>query len=164
MTTAYLATPIDLHEHRETIEGLRREWTDTAIKMGFSAVYDPSKAWTLDIKAKPSESLQQVNLAALQACTALIAILPEGVPTLGVPLEIHMATSLGKPTLVVTDAKPSWTLAWFARGGSLFHQDDLEGFVHAVAKSVPPTPEEAEWDRRTQDWVARNERRREMER
>lgn len=164
MTTAYLATPIDLHGHREAIEGLRKEWTDTAIEMGFSAVYDPSKAWTLDIEAKPSESLQQVNLAALQACTALIAILPEGVPTLGVPLEIHMATSLGKPTLVVTDAKPSWTLAWFARGGSLYTRDDLEGFVVHVAKSVPPTPEEAEWDQRTQDWVARNERRKEMKR
>ena len=164
MTTAYLATPIDLHEHRETIEGLRDEWTRTAHEMGFSAVYDPSRAWDVKPDATPSESLQQVNLAALQACTALIAILPQGVPTLGVPLEIHMATSLGKPTLVVTDAKPSWTLAWLARGGSLYMQDDLEGFVSHVAKSVPPTPEEAEWDKRTQDWHARNERRKEIQR
>lgn len=160
MTTAYLATPIDLHTDSE-VPNLRKEWTRIAHEMGFAAVYDPASAWDIGPEATPTDSLQQVNLAALQACDALIAILPSGVPTLGVPLEIHMATSMGKPTLVVGVDKPSWTLAWFARSGSLFFENDLGGFVQAVAGGLPDEP--SEWDERLQAWKAKKDTKKEME-
>lgn len=162
MTAVYLASPIDLH-NSEKVAGLRTDWTETAFEMGFSSVFDPSQAWSISSVAGPHESLQRVNLAALQASDALIAILPSGIPTLGVPLEIHMATSLGKPTLVVTDAaETSWTLSWLGRGGALFYQDDLQGFVRTVAESLLSTPEEAKWDARMQDWAAKNRAKKEM--
>lgn len=155
MTTAYLASPIDLHGDPTLIEDLRRDWVQTLYEMGFSAVFNPASAWGINPAADPDPGLQQMNLAALDAATALVAILPTGVPTLGVPLEIHQATSRGKPTLVVGPTQASWTLAWFARGGTLFFEDDLEGFAHAVAERVPATREEREWDERTQQWLER---------
>ena len=156
MTTAYLATPIDLHAN-PNIPVVRDEIRSQLFQMGFSAVFDPSSAWAVNPNAHPNQGLQAVNLAALQASTALVAYLPPGVPTLGVPLEIHIATSMGKPTLIVGGSESSWTLAWFARTDCLFRDDELEGFVAAVAGAQPrprdPDDERlgrahAEWERK----------------
>lgn len=132
MTTAYLASPIDLHSMPDMVER-RAEIRDLAFEMGFSAVFDPSSAWTLHTNSKPNPGLQEVNIAALRAATALVAWIPPGVPTLGVPLEIQVATEMGKPTLVMGPDRASWTLAYLARSGTLFYENDLEGFVAMVA-------------------------------
>lgn len=147
MTTAYLATPIDLHRDRAVAE-TRDTIRDELFEMGFSAVFDPSTAWTISAAAEPSPGLQQVNLAALGAADALVAYLPEGVPTLGVPLEIHYASQMGKPVLIYTgQASRSWTLAWFGRGGNVYYRDDLERFVAAVAGAADSGDEQAKRDR-----------------
>lgn len=132
MTTAYLASPIDLHSVPD-MHQRRAEFRDLVFEMGFSAVYDPSTAWTLSPTAEPSPNLQEVNIAALRAAAALVAWIPPGVPTLGVPLEIQVATDMGKPTLVAGPDRSSWTLAYLARSGTLFFENDLEGFVAMVA-------------------------------
>ena len=162
MTTAYLATPIDLHRESGVAE-MRETIRDELFEMGFSAVFDPSSAWTIHTNSKPNPGLQQVNLAALGAADALIAYLPEGVPTLGVPLEIHYASQMGKPVLIYTDMpQSSWTLAWFGRGGNVYYRDELERFVQAVARAtgqggeVDPT-EQAKRDRALLREQARSE-------
>lgn len=147
MTTAYLATPIDLHRDSGVAE-MRETIRDELFEMGFSAVFDPSSAWTLHTNSKPNPGLQQVNLAALGAADALVAYLPDGVPTLGVPLEIHYASQMGKPVLIYTgQARRSWTLAWFGRGGNVYYRDDLERFVAAVAGAADSGDEQDKRDR-----------------
>jgi dUTP pyrophosphatase len=48
-------------------------------------------------------AVQRINEAALDTSDALVAWLPGGVPTLGVPAEIESALSQGLPTLILTD-------------------------------------------------------------
>lgn len=131
MSVAYLASPIDF---ADDIETKRRAAANLAAEMGFAAVFDPSRAWRIGDGAEPSASLQRVNLQALLAADALLAVLPAGTPSLGVPLEIHHAIQASIPTLIVEQQdRPSWTLAYFARTGLLFRMHELDQFVAAVA-------------------------------
>jgi nucleoside 2-deoxyribosyltransferase len=104
----YLASPID--------QGRTDRYRSRA-KEGLGsrgcAVYDPAGGWTVPKVGRPSPRLQKANMAALANCDGLLAILDPGVLTIGVTLEIHLATTLGIPTEVWgPDLHPSWSLAY----------------------------------------------------
>jgi dUTP pyrophosphatase len=66
--------------------------------------YLPGSAFGLTAKGLPSamDQIDLVNNSALEHCTALLAWLPPGVPTLGVPSEIECALHRGMPTVILT--------------------------------------------------------------
>lgn len=104
----YFAHPVDFADTRTVVNEIARQ-----IKNAELALYDPELAWTLPQSAEPVATLTNVNRAVLSQCDAVIAYLPSGTRTVGVPREIEQAVAEGKPLLIVSDAdtfRHSWAL------------------------------------------------------
>lgn len=108
----YLAYAIDQHtnssEHLADLEYLMLVLTSRA---DVSWVFDPGHAFTVGALAEPEPGLREINQFALRSADLVVAYLPAGVPSVGVPMEIDLAASLGKRVLIVTSAK-SWMLQY----------------------------------------------------
>ena len=77
---------------------------------GIGWIYDPKEAFRVG-KGERSPGLMEINDAALSRADLVVAWLPAGVPTIGVPIEIDRALRSFKPTIVITDA-PSWAVQY----------------------------------------------------
>ena len=104
----YLASPID--------QGRTDEYRSRA-KEGLgsrgAAIYDPAAGWTVPKIGRPSPRLQKANMAALAQCDGVLAILDPGILTVGVILEIHLATTIGIPVEIWgPELYTSWSLAY----------------------------------------------------
>lgn len=93
---AYLASPIDLATGVEDDRLAARSALD---KAGF-AVYDPSAPYSGRVMANAA-AVMHINGAALERADALLALLPEGAASVGVPMEIRDAVGADKPVAVV---------------------------------------------------------------
>lgn len=93
--SVYLASPID--QAGDKPKSYRFEAHAYLAVKGLT-VYDPAWAW--DTKDPSVRGIDRVNAAALDACDGLLALLPDGVPTIGVPIEITTMMTLGKPCVV----------------------------------------------------------------
>ena len=106
----YLAYAIDQHvntdKHLSDLEQLQMNLTSRG---DVSWVFNPGAAFTVGQDAQPEPGLREINQFALRSCDALVAYLPAGVASVGVPMEIDLAASLGKRVVVISDAK-SWML------------------------------------------------------
>lgn len=104
----YLAHPID----RCSGPNL---WVGEAIlllrKRGW-VIYDPARAWQVPFERDPDGGLQEINRTVLRGCDAVLALLPDGMASFGVPAECEYARSLGMPVAVV-GAAGSWAMASF---------------------------------------------------
>ena len=108
----YWAEPID--QSAEPTD--RDEYVKYATSLGWS-VFRPSTAFVAcEI---PDPSVEQANRAVLAGACALLAWLPSGVPSVGVPAEIETALELGLPVGIVTDNRRSWAVAGFAGRGAV---------------------------------------------
>lgn len=109
----YLAYPIDQAGGGDWMEhsgmGLVRAWFH---ERGIG-VYDPGAAWTVGAQQTPDRRVQSVNNLALGRADAVVAFLPPGVPTIGVPIEIQKAAQSGIPVLIIGGGD-SWALAGYA--------------------------------------------------
>ncbi|WIC89823.1 nucleoside deoxyribosyltransferase [Gordonia phage Sapo] len=83
-----------------------------------AVVFDPKKAWQVFSEPAPDGTLQRANLKVLEHCSHLVAVLPYGVPTLGVPVEVQYALDLRKRVLVLTDHSRSWVAAKWREDGA----------------------------------------------
>jgi dUTP pyrophosphatase len=94
----YLAEPVDQAPDRSrlAVEAAGLLWG-----AGWS-VYQPRQAWAGG--RLPEPRIQQLNQHALDETDLVVAILPTGVPTIGVPLEIMYATARDAPAIVHTPA------------------------------------------------------------
>lgn len=103
----YLAYPIDqrgttasLAYMFDQIEGMKKalvserlaEWT-----------FDPGDAFLVGGNPQ-SDSLARVNRAALNSADLVVAFLPSGVPSVGVPMEIDRARAQGKHVIVFAES------------------------------------------------------------
>lgn len=86
------------------------------------SVWDTPEDWTL---YRPSRAfsgwapqLDATNRAVMSTIDGIIAFLPKGVPTIGVPAEIEHALAHGIPTAIVTDITSSVTIHGFAARGA----------------------------------------------
>lgn len=70
-----------------------------------SWVFDPGDAFRVNPRQGIDPGLATINRAALNNADAVVAFLPAGVPSIGVPIEIDRARAQGKPTLVFTDTE-----------------------------------------------------------
>lgn len=106
----YLAHPIDSAEDADLQLGEVAEWLLTAGHV----VFDPGAAWAVPGGAVPEPGLQAINMAALRGAHAVVALMPEGVPTIGTVIEVVEALNTGQKCLIVTDHAHSWALAWLS--------------------------------------------------
>lgn len=105
----YLAYPIDAAGGEESFLDLVRYATCELVDRG-ATVYDPGDAFTVGVESEMTGGLERINRAALLESDRVLAFLPVGVPTIGVPIEIDRAIGAGKPVGVITDQR-SWMLA-----------------------------------------------------
>jgi dUTP pyrophosphatase len=84
----------------------------------------PAPPWDATITAK----VDSINRNAVWEADAVIAVLPPGVPTLGVPAEIEHALTLNRPTLIVTTpglhSSSIQIQGWQRRGCSVLLMED----------------------------------------
>lgn len=105
----YVATPIDQAGYT-----VSRVLVDVDIEGALDAAglvgYWPSKAFTVSTSSSITSSIEAANRAVLDVCVGLVAVLPAGVPTIGVPREIEYAMASGIPVAVLSDVH-SWSLS-----------------------------------------------------
>jgi dUTP pyrophosphatase len=111
----YLAYPIDqrgpasLAYLFDQIEHIKKLLLDYNVA---SWVFDPGDAFRVNLNAKPNDTIARINRNALYNADVIVAFLPRGVPTVGVPMELSMAWSAGKHIVLFSDAGESWSLQW----------------------------------------------------
>lgn len=98
MKYAYYARPIDQAGSQPTLS----QDADVAFAEFGLPLFRPDLAWEA-VRPPFGPVLQNVNRMALGGAAALVAILPKGVPTLGVPTEIALAQQLDIPVFVLAD-------------------------------------------------------------
>lgn len=96
----YLATPIDQNDQR--VNTTLSPLLGRLIHAGAS-VYTPADAFTVGpIFRSDMKAIDAINRTALRNADALVAWLPPGMPTLGVPSEIEQALTMNKPVMILT--------------------------------------------------------------
>lgn len=156
----YLAHPIDQAKMKTNdlhlIGAAKLTLADTG-----SSFYCPGDshtlAWHGAYTGSDLAALDSINRHALDQADALVAYLPSGVPTLGVPAEIEQALRDNKPTVILTDQKLLETSVqitnWRERGASTVHWTDAvsvswrnrPSLVRSVLKKKP-NPEQRSAD------------------
>lgn len=124
MTSIYFARPLDqAHEHSTVL-------VDRVVFNLAAAGYlffQPGAAWRIggDLSQADRLAIASVNEAAQRACDVTVAVLPDGVPTLGTPSEVERALQWGKPTVLVVGRAVAKTVqaAEWCREGALILQD-----------------------------------------
>lgn len=102
----YVATPIDFNEGGDALvcweiqrECKKRGWV----------TYTPAHAFQTN-GAEPDPRVTRVHFKAMTQCDAIIAYLPERVPSIGVPMEIEQARAAAQIPVVVVEGYGSWAL------------------------------------------------------
>lgn len=124
----YLATPIDFAggDGNNKLVQQRASYVRLCQAMGH-VVYSPSGAFS--VAGKPDASLQDLNWAALDRSDCILAVLPAGCYTVGVPMELGYAKAQGIPAAILTDNARSWAIAGFER----FAMEGLDGCRKALS-------------------------------
>lgn len=110
----YLAYPIDNVDPSEQGR-LQADVTEARNFLMTSpevVIFDPGRAFIItqhELRPEPDSRVQACNRAVLANCDFVFALLPHSVHSVGVPMEIQLASSLGIPALVVRDRR-SWAL------------------------------------------------------
>lgn len=111
MKLVYLAHPIDQVEHAHP-------WVnDTAAALAAldgTILFRPGRAFQLTDSRQPDPRIEQINRAALDRADVLVAVLPAGVASIGVPREIEYFSGTSRPWAVITNIRGSFSLvdAW----------------------------------------------------
>lgn len=98
----YFAEPID-QDHADPREMALRATIRSLLEHHGATVYRPSTAWTVcNFDYATSEIVERINREALSNADLLVARLPLGTASVGVPMEIECATrTIGIPAIVV---------------------------------------------------------------
>jgi len=125
----YFAEPID-QDHADPRELALRGTICSLLGHYGATVYRPSAAWAVNnFDHTTSEIVERVNREALSRADLLVARLPLGTASVGVPMEIECATrTLGIPAIVVGPEGVA------LRANPKVHMinDELDGFAHVV--------------------------------
>lgn len=75
-----------------------------------SWVFDPGRAFSVSLDPQDiTSAVTKINREALRQADVLVAVLPAGQVTIGVPMEIEAAQHAGKPIVLISDAL-SWAV------------------------------------------------------
>lgn len=108
----YLSYPIDQRGPASldyVFQQIERLKTELIASGAVAWVFDPGDAFRVNPRAGADRHLPTINRAALNQSDVVVAFLPAGVVSVGVPMEIDRAVSQGKHVIVVSDA-PSYML------------------------------------------------------
>src|SRR5699024_7382863 len=83
--------------------------------------------------AEMDGSIREINAKALQTANVLVAWLPAGVTSIGVPMEIDRFAQMGKPIILLSDA-PSWMLK--IPGNNFYHIRDLDNWTSWMVEAL----------------------------
>ncbi|HKN45079.1 MAG TPA: hypothetical protein VJW23_14280 [Propionibacteriaceae bacterium] len=109
----YVAEPID-----QATNGLAHQWTCP----DEWTLYRPSRAFS-----RPFDpNLDAVNRSVLATVDGVLAFLPRGVPSIGVPAEIEWALLHDLPVGIVSDVDESVALRGFAARGAIVGSDPMD--------------------------------------
>lgn len=140
----YLAYPIDqrgpasLDHLFQQIERLKTRLIE---EQAVAWVFDPGDAFRVNPRAGTDRHLPTINRAALNQSDVVVAFLPAGVVSVGVPMEIDRAVSQGKHVIVVSDA-PSFMLELPGiRRISDWTDEHIEHIVATLAETGRPVME-----------------------
>lgn len=97
MRYCYLAEPIDATNSRQAHDA------DMEMFQRGIATYSPRTAWSSCYP--PGPEIQQVNNEALKRASVLLAVLPAGVPSIGVPMEMTQARIDRIPVIVLSNRR-----------------------------------------------------------
>lgn len=101
---AYLAEPIDWDTGNDRMDEGFRDMIVSQIKLAGWAAFRPAKGFTASIDTDTMTAIQieNINRSVLAGADAMVARLPYGVPSHGVPMEIeYAARTLGIPVFVL---------------------------------------------------------------
>lgn len=139
----YFAEPIDQNQSDYVENEFRNLIVKHLLAKGHS-VYRPATAWTLaTIDEATSRVVEGVNRKALAEADVMVARLPQGVASHGVPMEIEFATrQVGIPTIVIGSAGVALKAApnvWLVEGRKLEEFDVMfdVATLHGVAHRFP---------------------------
>jgi dUTP pyrophosphatase len=138
----YLAYPIDQAPRAASqvslFESLEKA-KSMLLTAGVDVVFDPGEAFTLRPEAAPGDEVALVNRAAHAQADSVLAVLPAGWATIGVPMEIDRALSQGKWVALCSDAN-SWMLQDKRKGMARFglSADDMLAAAEWLASRDHP--------------------------
>ena len=132
----YLAYPIDQDNGGD--RGLKHAVMSSP---SVAWVYFPGDAFRASTDpADITPAITHINREALHQADVVVATLPAGVTTIGVPMEIEAALGVNKPVVLVSDA-PSWALE---TGHPQMHRATLES-VPEILSRIQKTHTNAEY-------------------
>lgn len=127
----YLAYPIDNAQMTETqirtIDGSKAAMLGNPT-LPACVVYDPGDAFMVRQGSDVGPEIAAINERALDQADAVLAFLPRGIASTGVPMEIMAAALVGKPVAIVSDAY-SWSLQLDRSNVMLFAEGDLDAAI-----------------------------------
>ena len=158
MTTrmTYLCYPIDQRE----VSSISARENQALIERAASAlisngctelVFDPGQAFTVHHEATIGPEIATINKLAAETADTVVAFLPKGVATVGVPIEIDRAVAGGKYVAIVSDA-PAWMLAYADSNKVRRFTMDIKGvdamllWLGRVPRQEAPTQEPMSFD------------------
>jgi dUTP pyrophosphatase len=138
----YYATPIDFANY-EAHASMRREHIRQKLIDAGHTVYDPSRAWHVaEVTEQDARAIEGTNRQALRRSDIIVAWLPEGIQTQGVPAEVEFATrNQGIPAIVIGHAGVSVMSNSLV---SIMPEDQvekLEAWIELAVTSVDRTAE-----------------------
>jgi len=114
----YLARPIDQADENSWLGTFITDLNALMVRAGVGA-FKPDEAYLANTgDAQHAERIDSINNTAIYLCDAFVAVLPAGVATLGVPVEISLALQCNKPVVIFTDITYSVQLAAWSRKGA----------------------------------------------
>lgn len=126
----YVAMPIDF---AEGVDQPFVQFAEADLKASQHVVYRPDRSFSMAKGIEPSGVIQAVNNAAIKEASGMVAFLPAKAQTIGVPMEIQAAISVGKPVVVVTDHSSSWVVAGWAKTNGVkvveFNASQIRGAI-----------------------------------
>jgi len=102
VSSCYLAEPIDFARHTGT-QAKVQEVVGQLSDLGLT-VFRPATAWASGPRTDhTSQHVLRLNKEALLSSSIVVAILPNDIRTIGVPMELAWATESGIPAVVITE-------------------------------------------------------------
>jgi nucleoside 2-deoxyribosyltransferase len=111
----YLAAPIDQVDESDSMVIDVRNELKAQLEGAGATVYDPYMPDVGSVIAGPPNVRERIrikNIEALRTCDGVLAYLPDGVPSIGVPVEIERAIRWGKPLVAIGGAALMNTPTW----------------------------------------------------
>lgn len=143
----YWAEPIDFVENGPAsdpkVYEVARMVGKALHRRGWS-IYRPAAAWSV-ADGKPTYDVQRINMQVLDMADAVVAALPHGVRTIGVPFELGYAEARHKPWRVITNGR-SWALPHGEAGsnGEVWNLDSV--ITETVVEELLASLNVTEWE------------------